>query len=61
MRIKIIGALYWGILLGFVGIALILHPHNGFMQIGGLIAVLAGLLRSITYPTLRLLSKKDST
>ena len=61
MRTKIIASLYWGIIIGFIGIILILHPSGGFFQFGALFAVAAGLLRSITYPTLRILAKKDST
>lgn len=61
MRVKIIASLYWGIIIGFIGISLILQPNNGFFQFGTLFAIVAGILRSITYPTLRVLAKKDNT
>ena len=45
--------------MGFIGVILILHPDNGFFKPGSFIALGTGILRSIGYPALRLLSKVD--
>ncbi len=49
-----------GILIGFVGVALILHPNTGIFQISSALALLSGLLVAVSMVQMRMLSKKST-
>jgi len=57
----IIASLYWGIGIGTIGIALVLHPTHGFFHYASLLALAAGLCRAISVSTTRTLSKGEAT
>ena len=58
--IQIIPKLYWGIGIGLVGIALVLHPTHGYFQAAAFMALGAGMLRAISVSSARTLTKTDS-
>jgi len=62
LRYKVAPKMWLGILIGFLGVALILKPHGSFAEEEGLLFGLgSGILWAIAQVTLRLLTKKEGT
>jgi drug/metabolite transporter (DMT)-like permease len=56
---KILPKLYYGIIVGLVGVALILHPTAGYFQLATLLALGAGLCRAFSISMVRIATKSD--
>lgn len=56
LRKPINHSLWPGLIAGFIGIVLILHPGKEFLQAGALFALAAGILQSINMVSIRVLS-----
>ncbi len=56
LKIPINHSLWTGLIAGFIGIVLILHPGKEFLQVGALFALAAGILQSINMVSIRVLS-----
>ncbi|NGX27871.1 MAG: Riboflavin transporter [Candidatus Anoxychlamydiales bacterium] len=55
---KIEKGVWWTIILGFIGIALILKPSNHLLKIGSFIGISAGVLASVALVSIKLLNQK---
>ncbi len=55
---KIEKGIWWTIILGFIGIALILKPTEKILKAGSMIGISAGILGSIALVSIRLLNQK---
>jgi len=55
---KIEKGIWWTIILGFIGIALILKPSEKILKAGSMIGISAGILGSIALVSIRLLNQK---
>lgn len=56
LKIKVQGKLWWGILIGFVGVLCILKPDGAeFVHVGTLFAVISGVIYAFTTVCVRLL------
>ena len=58
---KIVSKLYYGILLGLVGVIFILHPTQGYLQYGAFLALAGGMMRAVTLSMVRVATKSDKT
>lgn len=58
MREKIDLHIWWSIIVGFIGVAVILNPTRQIFQIGFAFGVLAGILSAIAFSALRVLNLK---
>lgn len=58
--IRVLPKLYYGMIVGFIGVLLILHPHHGFLVAGALIALLSGIVRSLVATLLRKLARTEA-
>ncbi len=58
MREKIDLHLWWSIIVGFIGVAVILNPTRQILQEGFVFGVFAGLASAIAFTTLRILNLK---
>ncbi len=58
MREKIDFSVWWSIIIGFIGVAVILNPTKQIFQEGFIFGLMAGLLSAIAFSALRVLNLK---
>ncbi|MEM9243284.1 MAG: DMT family transporter [Pseudomonadota bacterium] len=58
-NIPIIPKLYWGIVIGLIGVALVLHPGSGSFHFAMLVALSSAIFRAISSSFVRHISQKD--
>lgn len=56
MREKVGRHVWWSIILGFVGVAVILNPTKQIFQLGFVLGIFAGLLSAVAFVSLRILN-----
>lgn len=59
MREKIGHHIWWSIILGFIGVAVILNPSRQIFQIGFLFGVFAGIASAVSFCALRVLNLRN--
>jgi drug/metabolite transporter (DMT)-like permease len=55
---KIQAAVWWSIIIGFIGVAIILNPSKNIFELGFLYGIFSGILSAIAITALRLLNVK---
>jgi drug/metabolite transporter (DMT)-like permease len=61
LKSKIDGKIWWGILIGFIGIVFILDPtDSNFFELGDMFGIGAGLLLAFAFVALGILTKTES-
>lgn len=58
---KISSRMWIGVIIGFIGVALILNPDKNTFNIGILVAILGGILMAVAFLTVRLLNTTEPT
>ena len=61
MKEKGSNSIWWVIVLGFIGIALILNPSNGIFKIGALYGILAGMISAFSLVSIRILNQRHES
>ncbi|MBN1914280.1 MAG: DMT family transporter [Parachlamydiales bacterium] len=61
MKEKVEKHVWWAIILGFGGIAIILHPGSSLLKIGALMGLLSGIFTSISLVAIRILNMKNTS
>lgn len=52
---------WWGLIIGFLGVACILKPGNGVFDIAAIVGLASGLFGAIAFTTIRRLTKTEHT
>ena len=52
---------WWGLVIGFLGVACILKPGNGVFDLAALVGLASGLFGAIAFTTIRRLTKTEHT
>ena len=61
LKVKMKGYIWWGILIGFAGIVLILQPTGEGLSSGAILALLSGMLAAITLISIHRLAGTEPT
>jgi len=61
LKIKVRGHIWWGMLLGFLGIILILKPGFGVLNIASLLGVASGIFLAVALISIRRLASTEPT
>ncbi|HSX37627.1 MAG TPA: DMT family transporter [Chlamydiales bacterium] len=56
MKEKVGGNVWWSIIIGFIGVALILNPDKEILQLGFLYGLFAGITSAVAFSALRILN-----
>ncbi len=56
MKQKVVGHVWWSIIVGFIGVAVILNPTKAIFQLGFVYGLFAGIASSVAFCALRVLN-----